>query len=61
MRCGRNSKNVRMSGKSDGPRWMGIEFNSRPRWSKAHVGEHDMVTRVGPIGEASVWCRKWVW
>ena len=59
MRCGRSSKKMQMQGACEGPRWLGKDFKRKlRRWSKTHSGEHDVVRRVDPNGEALVWCRK---
>ena len=35
-----------------------MEFNPRLKiWETSHLGEHDMVRRVDPKGEALVWSR----
>ena len=45
-----------MSGKCEGPQWLGKDFNHTfGKMGKAQLGGYDMVRRVG---EALVWCRK---
>ena len=36
--------------------WEGL--HKLQRWSKVHLGGHDMMRRADPNGEVQVWCRK---
>ena len=50
----KDQQNMKMPGTCEIPMWLG-------RGETSHLGEHDMVRRMDPHGEALVWCRKcWV-
>ena len=51
MRCGRGSKNMKMHGKCTGPTNLG-------KWSKRHLGGHDVVRGMDQQGKVLIWCRK---
>ena len=59
MGCGRSSKNMKMLGTCEGPKWLREDSKHKlGRWSKPHLGAHGMVRRVNRNGEALIWCRK---
>ena len=50
MRCGRDSKNMKIPGKCTRPKYLSENLG---KWRKRHLGGHDLVRREVPI-----WCRK---
>ena len=47
-------KKMKMPGKCEGPRWMGMDSNHKLK----NTGERNMVRGVDTHGECPVWCRK---
>ena len=55
MRCGRESKDMKMSGKCTGPNLLSSRLG---KWRSRHLGGHDLVRRMDRQGVVFIWRRK---
>ena len=55
MRCGRGSKDMKMSGRCNGTKILVKKFLNMGR---RHLTGHDLVRRMDRQGEVLIWCRK---
>ena len=55
LTCGRSSTNLKIQGKCEGPKLLQEDSkHNLGRWSKSHLGGHDMVRRVDRNGETQI-------